>query len=215
MGQYYKVTILRNGKAKYYNRDVKPDKKLYNKLDHWKKQQVDENGCYYTMAKLMEHSYVDNAFVDAITEELIKNGTARVAWVGDYFGKNFPKEYETYDPWEREGRAIKYHTPATEHVLSGKYIVNLTKKQYINFDEYYEANHWKETWTDREGIEHDSIWCIHPLPILTVCGNGLGGGDYHGSCMGIVGEWAFDEIKIVDRKPSSKYHQINPTFVER
>lgn len=213
MGQYYEVTILRNGKAKYYNRDVKPDKKGLEHISDWEKEEVQQKGYYYTMAKLMEHSYVDNQFVDAITEELIKNGSARIAWVGDY--AKLPDEYKKYNPWKRSGRMIKYTTPAAEHVLSGKYIVNLTKKQYINFDEYYEANHWKETWTDREGVKHDSIWCIHPLPILTACGNGLGGGDYRGSCMGIVGEWAFDEIKIVDRKPSSKYHQISPTFVER
>ncbi len=213
MGQYYMVTILRNGKAKYYSRDVKPDKKGLEHLAEWEREQVQGKGYYYTMAKLMEHSYVDNQFVDAITEELIKNGSAQIAWVGDY--ADLPKEYKKYNPWKRNGRIIKYTTPAAEHVLSGKYIVNLTKRQYINFDEYYKANQWKETWTDSDGNKHESIWCIHPLPILTACGNGLGGGDYRGSCMGIVGAWAFDEIKIVDRKPSSRYHQVNPTFVER
>ena len=213
MGQYYMVTILRNGKAKYYNRYVKPDKKGLEHLAEWNREEVQQKGCYYTMAKLMEHSYVDNQFVDAITEELIKNGSAQIAWVGDY--AELSKEYKKYNPWNRNGRVIKYTTPAVDHVLSGKYIVNLTKKQYINFDEYYKANQWKETWTDGEGVKHESIWCVHPLPILTACGNGLGGGDYRGSCMGIVGAWAFDEIKIVDRKPSSKYHQINPTLTER
>lgn len=213
MGQYYMVTILRNGKAKYYNRYVKPDKKGLENLAKWSREEVEKKGYYYTMAKLMEHSYVDNQFVDAITEELIKNGSAQIAWVGDY--AKLSKEYAKYNPWKRNGRVIKYTTPAAEHVLSGKYIVNLTKKTYINFDEYYKANKRKETWFDGEGVKHESTWCIHPLPILTACGNGLGGGDYHGSCMGIVGAWAFDEIEIWSHKPSRKYHQIRPTLVER
>ena len=212
MGQYYMVTILRNGKAKYYNRYVKPDKKGLECLAEWNREEVQQKGYYYTMAKLMEHSYVDNQFVDAITEELIKNGSAQIAWVGDY--AELPKEYAKYNPWKRNGRTIKYTTPTIEHVLSGKYIINLTKNQYINFDEYYEANHWKETWTDHDGNKHESIWCIHPLPLLTACGNGLGGGDYRGSCMGIVGTWAFDKISISPTRPRG-CKQIRPTFVER
>ena len=212
MGQYYKVTILRNGKAKYYSRDVKPDKKGLEHLAEWEREQVQGKGYYYTMAKLMEHSYVDNQFVDAITEELINNGSAQIAWVGDY--ADLPDKYAKYNPWKRNGRTIKYTTPTTKHVLSGKHIINLTKNQYINFDEYYEANHWKETWTDHDGNKHESIWCIHPLPLLTACGNGLGGGDYHGSCMDIIGKWAFDQISISPTLPRG-CKQIRPTFVER
>lgn len=212
MGQYYMVTILRNGRAKYYNRYVKPDKKGLERLAEWNRAEVQQKGYYYTMAKLMEHSYVDNQFVDAITEELINNGSAQIAWVGDY--ADLPKEYKKYNPWKRNGRVIKYITPAANHVLSGKYIINLTKNQYINFDEYYEANHWKETWTDYDGNKHESIWCIHPLPLLTACGNGLGGGDYRGSCMEIVGAWAFDQISISPTLPRG-CKQIRPTFVER
>lgn len=211
MGQYYMVTILRNGKAKYYNRYVKPDKKGLENLAEWNREEVEKKGYYYTMAKLMEHSYVDNQFVDAITEELIINGSAQIAWVGDY--AKLPKEYAKYNPWERNGRVIKYTTPTVEHVLSGKHIVNLTKNQYINFDEYYEANKRKETWFDSFSNIQESTWCIHPLPILTACGNGLGGGDYHGSCMGIVGTWAFDKISISPTLPRG-CKQIRPTFVE-
>ena len=213
MGQYYMVTILRNGKAKYYNRYVKPDDKGFMKLQDWKRDEVLEKGYYYTMAKLMEHSYVDNQFVDAITEELIKNGPAQVAWVGDY--ADLPEEYEKYNPWKRNGRVIKYVTPAAKHVLSGKYIVNLTKKEYISFDEYYQANKRTEIYRDSNGDKQESTWCVHPLPIFTACGNGRGGGDYRGTCMDIAGAWAFDEIEIMDHKPSPKYYQIYPTLIER
>lgn len=212
MGQYYRVVMIRGGKATYYNRDVKPDKKAYGNLLDWEKNEVDQKGCYYTMAKLMEHSYVDNQFVDAITENLIKNGAAEVAWVGDY--AHLPTEYAAYNPWDREGRRINYYTPDTKHVLSGKCIINETKGQVIMFDYYYEANKWTEVWTDENGKKHNSIWCISPIPLLTACGNGLGGGDYHGSDMSYVGSWAFDEIRIADEKEAEKYTVINPVFKE-
>lgn len=216
MGQYYMVTILRNYRgvmrAKYYNRYVKPDQKGLDSLMDWNKEEVKQKGYYYTMAKLMEHSYVDNQFVDAITEELIKNGTARVAWVGDY--AHLPEEYAKYNPWDREGRVIKYNTPAAEHLLQNKFIVNESKKQYIDFNYYYENSKWEEKWTDAKGKAHSSTWCISPLPILTACGNGLGGGDYRGGNMHMVGSWAFDEIRISDTAPEG-YKQICPIFTER
>lgn len=213
MGQYYMVTILRNGKAKYYNRYVKPDKKGLECLAEWNREEVQQKGYYYTMAKLMEHSYVDNQFVDAITEELINNGSAQVAWVGDY--ADLPKEYAKYNPWKRNGCMIKYTTPAAEHVLSGKCIINETKGLVIMFDYYCKANSWVETWTDYNGNKHKSTWCIHPIPLLTAIGNGLGGGDYRGSNMDLVGSWAFDEIRIADAEEGKKYVPVCPIFKER
>lgn len=215
MGQYYMVTILRNGKAKYYNRDVKPDKKGYEQLTDWSKEEVDSKGHYYTMAKLMEHSYVGNQFVEAICEEIIENGTAQIAWVGDYADYLIPEQYAKYNPWKRTGRAIKYTTPAAEHLLQNKFIINETKKEFIDFNYYYANSSWDEEWNDCNGKHHKATWCIHPVPLLTACGNGLGGGDYRGgSNMHTVGSWAFDEISIADAAPEG-YKQICPIFQER
>lgn len=214
MGQYYEVTMLRCSGVKYFNRYVIPDKKGYNKLSKWNKEEVDKNGCYYTMAKLMEHSYVDNQFVDAITEELINNGAAQIAWVGDY--AELPAQYAAFNPWDKEDEAvsIKYTTPAAKHLLSGKYIVNETKETYIDFDKYYKNNKWIERWTDNEGKNHRTEWCIHPIPLLTAIGNGLGGGDYHGTDMSCVGDWAFDLIRIADKAPEGYYNSSDITFTE-
>ena len=38
---------------------------------------------------------------------------------------------------------------------------------------------------------------VHPLPLLTSIGNGKGGGDYSGTCMGWVGAWALHPIGVV------------------
>jgi hypothetical protein len=42
---------------------------------------------------------------------------------------------------------------------------------------------------------------IHPLPLLTCEGNGLGGGDFRGNERGIVGTWARDLISIESECP--------------
>lgn len=58
---------------------------------------------------------------------------------------------------------------------------------------------------------------MHPLPILTCIGNGLGGDDYHSptddSTDEYIGAWAWDEISIED-KPIEGFTEISPIFKE-
>ena len=63
----------------------------------------------------------------------------------------------------------------------------------------------------------DGDWCIHPLPLLTCIGNGLGGGDYTNPTLAstdhLLGTWAWDEITITD-EPINDYEEIYPLFKE-
>lgn len=69
--------------------------------------------------------------------------------------------------------------------LDYKYILNLTKKEYVKIPEY-----------------NENEWTMHPLPLLCVDGNGRGGGDYSGSDMYKVGIWAYDKIGISNEIPN-------------
>lgn len=165
MGQYYKP-ILTN--ANGYER-------VYSR---------DVEG-EYTMAKLMEHSWWGNEFVISICRKLFRN-PMKVVWVGDYadsaettngIEKNELKRL-CKKAWGCKGSDIKFDPLR----LDGLCLVNHTKKIYIDCDDYYNEC-------------ADDGWCIHPLPLLTAIGNGLGGGDYRGDNPD-VGIWANDVISI-------------------
>lgn len=78
-------------------------------------------------------------------------------------------------------------------------------------------------WTERGGyvngeFDPTETWdmCVHPLPLLTACGNDRGSGDYHEGYPDYnrVGKWAFDLIECSDKKPEG-YEQLDVTFTER
>lgn len=201
MGQYY-VTAVKtdDGKTTIYNRYL---------LENGKKQ--------YTMAKLMEHSWVGNHYMESICALFDKHKKLRIAWVGDYSidlmdadwnNEELPLEEASalYDLcWRTEGYPIEY-APCE---LTGKYFVNHTKKQYFSFDNYYKKS-VMFLW--------DEYWCIHPLSLLTCIGNRLGGGDYlqptEDSTYDLVGSWAWDELSIVEAIPK-EYEEISPIFKEK
>lgn len=81
---------------------------------------------------------------------------------------------ETYSYKEVGGNQLDY-----------KYILNLTKKEYVKIPEY-----------------NENEWTIHPLPLLCADGNGRGGGDYQGINMNKVGIWAYDKIGISNDIPN-------------
>lgn len=173
MGQYYRVYLQEEstGNEKILNRNVDGE---------------------YTMAKLMEHSWIGNTFVDAVCA-LLYQTPQKIAWVGDY-----ADESEVYEKvWESDGEDVH----ATNFKLDGKYIVNHTKKMYIEFDEYKIKNE------DSEG------WTVHPIPLLTCIGNGRGGGDYRGQSMEIVGDWYMNVISI-EEMPPENYTQVTCDFKE-
>ena len=135
--------------------------------------------------KLMEHSWIGNRFVNAVMYEMVDK-PVRLAWVGDYSdaavsdGCNLGGGYITSASeflkmftylWGEHSSPDDLPGDSPTFTLDCKhtdcYIVNLTKRCYIDMEQYFKSNGEKE-------------WCIHPLPLLTALGNGMGGGDYSG-----------------------------------
>ena len=201
MGQYYRVLEKENNKRLIvYNRNIIVDGKEE-----------------YMVAKLTEHSWWYNPFVNAVCEKIYNDARkSRIIWMGDYakqFASNLEGTHNGLTPlkirryhkrcWATD--STTFSIPSTEFTLEGKYLINHTKKEYINCSTYFENS----VMTDN--------WCMHPLPLLTCIGNGYGGGDYKsptlGSSIELVGMWAWDEISI-DDDPISEYTEIFPVFKE-
>lgn len=76
------------------------------------------------------------------------------------------------------------------------YIVNITKKCYLDMSEYYAQRKWE-----------DSTLLLEPLPLLTALWNNpklRKAGNYVGpQSLSSVGSWAFDEIFVSDEDPTT------------
>ena len=191
MGQYYKPLLIADDGTKQtaYSHD------------------------YGNGLKLMEHSWVGNNFVNAVLQNLESN-PQRLAWIGDYadslsdeeycFGGGYIDDRETFMElynalWNHEeshDTIPKIDMNQPEYKLSNEdadcFIVNLTKRCYIDMEKYVAENKKKDG---------EYFWCINPLPLLTSIGNGQGGGDYRGD-EPEVGSWAFDKIYITALRPN-------------
>ena len=178
MGQYYNPVILKKSWKESKN-PVKASLKCYDYGD---------NG-----AKLMEHSYIGNFFVNAVVYLLAKDYKGYpFVWIGDYADPVTTKtgEHDIYNDannfiykgmgtdYTKEYRKLKVKIP--NEMLQYKYLVNYTKRQYCIIPE-----------------KKEGVWQVHPLPLLTCNGNGRGGGDYRLDDER-VGTWAFNRIGITN-----------------
>lgn len=165
--------------------------------------------------KLMEHSWIGNNFVNAVLHEMVDNPT-RLAWLGDYSDSAVSEEcnlgggyitnageflqmFEYVWGEDSAPDCLPEDTPMFKLDLDHTdcYIVNVTKRCYIDMDQYIKRNTYKTPYDEYNQ-------CIHPLPLLTALGNGMGGGDYRGKAgEENVGSWAFDEIYVTYLKPST------------
>lgn len=173
MGQYYRIlTQDKNGKFKVYDRSV-------NKK--------------YMFAKLTEHSWIGNSFMDSFCTTII-NKPQRIAWIGDYAEEldNIPNEIDKdylKTLYEMTWKKLHSNTVNRAKIDYRKYyLVNHSKNDCIDLNTYIKEN------TDEYG------WCIHPLSLLTALGNGLGGGDYHGTNQDIIGSWCWDNISLEEKE---------------
>lgn len=151
----------------------------------------------YTFAKLMEHSWWENSFVNAFSEFLYKE-PSRVIWCGDYADEpddfNFRNCSAFYVPCYKEvwGEVVKpLGVSSSNFTLDGKFLLNHDTRQFVAFDDY-----------KKQSMDKHS-WCIHPLPLLTAVGNDRGGGDFHEGNTGyeFVGIWAWQLLSFVDNPP--------------
>lgn len=165
MGQYFKGTSYRMRKGV---------KVSIESLESWDY----ENG-----AKLMEHSYVGNNYVNEI-EKLISLGGKwygkRIVWAGDY--EDVPdNENLLYDL----GKVVK---PKETDYIQFEYVINRSKREYVVVS---------KTPITRYDMK------IHPLPLLTSNSYGFGGiGNLE-----LVGSWCGD-IVIVSNELPKGYKEI-------
>ena len=190
MGQYYRGVIL-NSKEE----DLKVEF-AFSPYAH-------RNG-----AKLMEHSYVGNYYVKAYEYLLSKDYYgSNFVWVGDYADEIHNKDVYTMadefiDETEKDCGVNKYNTKIAfglkfEDLPTFKFIINFSKNIFVRIPQ-----------------SHDEDLIIHPLPLLCASGNGRGGGDYHGTNMSMVGEWAYDEIAVSNELPKEITKELFITIDE-
>ena len=193
MGQYYDILI--NQDNKYYFSDRSVDGK-------------------YELAKLMEHSWFKNGTLKCVCA-FIYEKPSKVFWVGNYAGKvskkintlSVKKIKEIYNlTYDKEKKSVETLslTSANQISLKDRFLVNHTKKIFINGNEY---SYW---------AQNEDGWCTHPLSLLTALGNGLGCGDFFGTNEEKVGAWAGDLISVEDNCPlyfDNKTHDY--IFIEK
>jgi len=144
--------------------------------------------------KLMEHSYIGNSLVNTVESLLAPDGAWHknsIVWAGDYADE----EGDSTDNLYTQIGDDSIEPKNMEERSSGRYIVNHTKKEYVDKDIVPK---------DPEG------WKVHPLPLLTCEGNGRGGGDYRRDNQHI-GDWARDQISIEEKAPKD-YEELIPNF---
>ena len=202
MGQYYKPVVL--------NQDWKENEKPV----------AASLLCYDfgNGAKLMEHSYVGNNFVNAAIEmiKIVGGGKAvPFVWVGDYADpvetKNHPVKLDK-DGYI-DGGGIDIFECACDFIYKDGGSSDDKTKEYKELLQKvmssdpkgcrYIVNETKREFVKVPKLSHKR-YQIHPLPILCSSGNGRGGGDYgyyESKNKDVVGRWAYDEIRITDEDP--------------
>ena len=150
-------------------------------------------------AKLTEHSWLGNRFVNAVNT-MIEEEPAKVAWVGDYSDERDCPADLYQDCWGKE----EYKLPNTllvgykNHFYDGDkiegygYLVDHDKREYVSLKKYSCL------------AQDEDCSVMNPLPLLTAIGNGLGGGDYYKDNLNsnMVGFWANDTIEFNKELPS-------------
>jgi hypothetical protein len=167
MGQYYKAIIL--GEAKLSKQEI-----IRIFMEAWN---------YNNGAKLTEHSYLLNSFVSSFEYLLTPEGMfykSRVVWAGDYADNEEGLEANLYQL--TDGQTEKHHLGNIKNTKDYRYIINHTKKQYVD-------------------KQKQKVY--HPLPLLTAEGNGKGGGDFRGKGEDLIGIWARDILSVEKEIPDN------------
>lgn len=155
---------------------------------------------FHNGAKLMEHSYIGNDYMNAYMQLLGEFGPfygQPFAWVGDYSDEEDIWGFYTEAKTKTDDKTLKQYKDVIEAKRNYKYLLNLDRKEYVVLPELKEDE-----------------WQIHPLSLLTAVGNQRGGGDYFGEEENNVGLWAFNRIGFANAV-SENYKQVEFHFKER
>lgn len=169
-------------------------------------------------AKLMEHSWMKNHFVQFVESLLVEGGIWNgkpIVWAGDYADGEKDKNGNplTYKEGENEYDLTLYNM--TKIKLEPEDIKDFKPKFYR-----YLINETKKCFIDKTKVPEDNDgWKIHPLPLMTCEGNGRGGGDFcvdnerNQGNTDLIGTWARDVITVSTKKPKG-YEEIDFNIVE-
>ena len=187
MGQYYKAIILGPSGQKEFIRV-------------WISPFTYGNG-----SKLTEHSWMDNPFVAAVENLLSPDGIfymSRLVWAGDYADEESDSKQNLYNmALEADDVSSSDHVLEQWASCRPQQVPNRSTARFP-----YIVNHDKKLYVEKKGQ-------MHPLPLLTVEGNGRGGGDYRGSNETLCGSWARDTISL-EKMPPAGYEELDVTFEE-
>jgi hypothetical protein len=194
MGQYYKVIILAD------NMEL---------IRIWICPSSYNNG-----VKLMEHSYLNNNFMNAMEYLISSNGMfykSRIIWAGDYADSLEPKLVN------EDGGDLNLYSLAEQQY--GKFMAPYLNEKFIeNMDRYrYIINHTKKLYVDKQKCKKDyNGFIIHPLSLLVSdnC-NGNGGGDFRGTDEELCGTWTRDIISVEKTIDTlNDYNELECNFEE-
>jgi len=148
--------------------------------------------------KLMEHSWIGNDFVGHVMALMVKGGDwfrKRIVWAGDYYG-NDTDETNYWSQAEDDTKIQPIICMVKEKQERAK-LVNHTKKLYVRYDEMLPC------------VDRGWAGVVNPLPLLTACGNGRGGGDYSNRYPDCdkIGIWAGDILSIEFAVPKSQWYK--------
>ena len=156
---------------------------------------------YKNGAKLTEHSYIGNNFVQELEHLISPEGMfymSRIVWAGDYAEPEKNESYNLYTVVSNSTRTTLQYQNSHQDTSSYRYIVNHSQKLYVD----------KERCTKNK---YNLI--VHPLPLLVSEGNGCGGGDYRGNNIELCGTWARDIISV-EKTIQNDYKELVCDFFE-
>lgn len=176
-------------------------------------------------AKLCEIAFCDLSFVNLVFNRLI-NRPMHLAFIGDYANDKDDK----WGGYNHSGYMLRYDRAYGDEAganaivcmeeeearkvqeqvkdISSAYVVNKSRKEFISLRDYKRL---AEKY-------YPKAYVMHPLVILTACGNGRGGGDYYTNDEDLyasVGKWAFDVIEIVltQNMVNSTYKDVTEDYI--
>lgn len=151
--------------------------------------------------KLMEHSWINNRMMNAVTYFLENNGPCHIVWTGDYADETFKlNDYDItlHDLCFKKKESLKISSSAPEDYTLPRYLVNYDKNKFVDLEKCPKDN---------------DEWQVHPLPVLTADSNGRGSGDYSDKNNPLVGSWYNDLIGFEREKPEN-LEEIQPNFTD-